>query len=319
MKQAPKVVIIVLHYQGYRDTLECLASLEKIDYPCYEILIVDNNSSESSTVLQKAYPQHRLIKTFFNSGYAGGNNLGIDHALHRGAEYVLLLNNDTVVDANLLSSLLKGFAKQPKAGVLGAKVLRFSNRETIDHVGGFWNLEKSNFLPLAYNQPQHLLQTMTQLDYVCGCAICIKRSVFETIGKLDAAFFLLWEEADFCARAKQQGFEVWLQPEAIVYHKGSASFDSIAQMQYYWWRNRLLWMKKNLSLVEFRWAYQNRIRKEMYQLYKLTALRCIQMAILRLFAPSRITTQRLQKYHRHIASCKGIHHFHKKKFGGPMK
>src|SRR3972149_12101418 len=103
----PKVAIIVLNWNGKNDTLECLASIDKMDYPSIYVILVDNGSQDGSVAaIQRKFPEVMIVETKSNLGFAGGNNMGIRYALRNGAEYVLVLNNDTIVDPQLIKSFL---------------------------------------------------------------------------------------------------------------------------------------------------------------------------------------------------------------------
>lgn len=315
-----KIAIVLLNWNGKKDTLECLSSLEKITYPNLEIIIVDNGSSDGSLItIKEAFPHVLFVETFHNLGYAGGNNVGIDHALKRGADFVLLLNNDTIVDPQFLTAFMQGAKEKPNAGIFGAKVFRYKDPEVLDHMGGHWNPKICEFESLSYGKKDPgTLQEMIPVDYVCGCAIMIKKEVVEHIGKLDTQFFLLWEETDFCARARRAGFEIWLVPQAMIWHKVSASFSGKALMQYYWWRNRLLWIERNCTRKEKISLYLRVILKEMLQIYKLNALKSLQHWVLKHLFPKKITEKKLYTLKRYKAGCKGIRDYFLRRFGGPV-
>ncbi len=314
-----KVSIILLNWNGKKDTLECLASLQKLTYPNYEILIVDNGSSDDSIAsFQKEFPSLPIIQTFSNLGYAGGNNVGVDHALERGADYILLLNNDTIVSSDLLDRFLDAAKKQPKGGLFGGKILSYKEPKLIDHLGGNWNPRIGEFVSIGKGKDITFFTDMQKVDYVSGCALFIKREVIEKVGKLDPRFFLLWEETDFCYRARTAGFEIWSVPTALVWHKISASFSGKALMHYYWWRNRLLWIEKNLPWKEKKQLYFQVILKDIFKIYKHFALKSLQYFFLKLFSPSQLNERKKAALKRYRAGCLGIRHYFLRKFGGPI-
>lgn len=310
-----KLSIIILNWNGKEDTLACLASLEKQDTQNFEVLLVDNGSRDDSVeAFSKHYPHHTLILTHANLGYAGGNNLGIDHALKRGADLVLLLNNDTEMDKDFISNLLRSTDEKPEGGIFGPKVVRHSARDTLDHMGGFWSSEIGEYKPFLFNKPERDFQEMQELDYISGCSILIRREVIEKIGKLDPRFFLLWEESDFCARAKNAGFSIWATPRATLFHKVSASFEGKAMMQYYWWRNRLLWMRKNLDKSEYKKVFRRVVLKEIIKYHRHSLLKKLGLVYLKIMNPKKITEKRLLKLKRYQAGCKGIHDYYQRRF-----
>jgi len=240
-----KVAVIVLNWNGKEDTRKCLLSLQELSYPV-EVFIVDNGSSDGSLELFKnEFAHFRLIETGFNLGYAGGNNVGIELALKEGFDFVFILNNDTVVDPKIIESFLKGFSN-PHVGILGGRIFRMDEPKILDHIGGRWNGRKMDFDYVGYRAKDVNLEG--ELDYVCGAAIMVRREVFEKIGLFDPRFFLFWEEADFCYRARRAGFLVEHCKTAKLWHKISASFTGgKPHAAYFLWRNRLLWIERNFS------------------------------------------------------------------------
>ena len=246
-KQSPKVIIILLNWNGVKDTLECLSSLKEVSYPNFQTVVIDNGSKDDSVEsIRAAYPKLPLLKTGSNLGFAGGNNLGIEWALRHRADWILLLNNDTTVAPDFLNAFLKATKEKPHGGIFGAKILKYSDPDIIDHLGGFWEEKTGEFISPTSGQTDHPYFEMQRADYVCGAALMMKRLVPETIGLLEPKFFLFWEETDYCFRAQKAGFEVWTAPCAKIWHKVSSSFTGgKPHMHYFWWRSRLLWIQRN--------------------------------------------------------------------------
>lgn len=244
-----KVAIIVLNWNGKEDTKKCLLSLQKLSYSHYEIILIDNGSSDGSTELfQREFPHIRLVQTGINLGFAGGNNIGLRIALKEGFDFALILNNDTGVDPNLIEAFLERFNDE-KVGILGAKLLQMNKPTQLDHLGGRWNEKKMDFDYVGYRAADDgNWDEVIDLDYVCGAGMMIRREVLETVGLFDSRFFLFWEETDLCFRAKKAGFQVQFCPEAKVWHKISASFTGgKPQAAYFFERNKLLWIERNCS------------------------------------------------------------------------
>ena len=146
MQRADKISIVILNWNGKKIHLACLASVEKIEYPNFQTIVVDNGSSDDSVeAIRTQFPQVTLLETHENLGFAGGNNVGIQHALSSGAEAVLLLNNDTIVDPGLLTAYAAQLARYPNAGILGATIYLFEEPSRLDHLGGMWNKNKAAF------------------------------------------------------------------------------------------------------------------------------------------------------------------------------
>ncbi len=225
----PRVYIIVLNYKRRDDTLECLGSLFRMDYPNYKVLVVDNASSDGTAdAVREAYPDAEALENETNLMYAGGNNEGIKLALARGAEWILLLNNDTVVDSRLLPEMLKAADMRPDAGVIGPTIYYYSSkgraRETIWYAGGIVKL----WMGLTAHRGIREEDTgrygrIEETDYVTGCAMLISRACFEKVGLLDTSYGMYAEDVDFSLRARRAGFGLVFAPGGRVWHKISMS------------------------------------------------------------------------------------------------
>lgn len=309
----PRVFIILLNWNGKKDTLECLASLSKITYSNFQTLVVDNGSSDNSVAaLRAAYPLIPILETHANLGFAGGNNIGIEWVLKHHAEWILLLNNDTTVAPDLLTRFLEASKEQPKAKILGAKIYRYSDPQRIDHLGGFWNPKIAEFDSCAYGQLDNpFYSAMQPVDYVCGAALFMHRSVPQTIGLLEPNYFLFWEETDFCFRARKAGFEIWTAPAAKIWHKVSSSFTGgKPHMQYFWWRGRLLWIERNCTPEERKQLYKTIIWPELLKTTRHYIYRTLQNFFTRTRNPLR-----LEKAKRCKASCAGALDYYRRRFG----
>ncbi len=276
----PKFFIILLNWNGKKDTLECLASLQQIQTPRFQTLIVDNGSSDDSVLaIRKAFPDVPILETGANLGFAGGNNRGIEWALSKGAEWILLLNNDTIVAPDCLTAFLSAAASRPNARILGAKIYRYHDPNAIDHLGGHWNPDLAEFESPASGKIDDgsSYEAMEPVDYVCGAALLMHRSVPETIGLLEPRFFLFWEENDFCTRARRRGLEVWTAPKAKIWHKVSSSFiGGKPHMHYFWWRSRLLWIERNCPFPERQRLYRRILFPELWKSARHYLLKSLQ-------------------------------------------
>ncbi len=243
-----KIVIIVLNWNGKEDTIQCLASLRRLTI-AHSVLVVDNGSTDDSArEIARAFPDIELIATGSNLGYAEGNNVGLRHALKASPDAILILNNDTVVEPDLLSAFLKR-----DFPIQGGSLLQMSNPEKLDHIGGMWNSKTGRFDLVAFYALAAEWKDPFNLDYLCGCALFVKTEVFRNVGLFDPRFFLLWEECDWCYRAASKGYSSSFCPEAKIHHRVSASFSGGApHTGYYWWRNRLLWIDLHCSASERR-------------------------------------------------------------------
>lgn len=284
-----KVCIIVLNWNGKQDTLTCLQSIQNVSYPHLETIVVDNGSSDDcATVITREFPNVILLQSEKNLGYAGGNNLGIKYGLAKGYDFFFILNNDTIVDQKVIENFLKGFDTHPDAGILGAKTYLMDEPDKLDHLGGVWDPKALSFQLVGLGaRDKELWQKPLELDYVCGAAMMIRRSVLESLGLPHEPFFLYWEESDFCFQAKAQGFKVMSCPDAKVWHKSGASMANRAFQKYFFHRNRLLWIERNFSGAK-RWRYLLRILgKDLPKYYKRLWIKKMQLFFENTFTPKK--------------------------------
>jgi GT2 family glycosyltransferase/2-polyprenyl-3-methyl-5-hydroxy-6-metoxy-1,4-benzoquinol methylase len=261
-RDTKKVSIIILNWNGLTDTLECLESVKKIDYPNYDIIVVDNGSTDGSPQkIRVQFPGITVIETGKNLGFAEGNNVAISHALANGAEYVFLLNNDTVVDPQILNAFVKTAQLYPEAGILGSKNYHYFDPAKVWAVGVKWVDELMDFMllgdPFMYGssslpteagaERDEQFVEIIEVDGVVGCGLFVTAEVLRRVGLMDARYFLYWEEIDLCTRAIRAGFKCVYVPTAMLWHKVAASSGGKSPIKsYFLSRNRLYWAKKNL-------------------------------------------------------------------------
>ncbi len=243
----PCVIIIILNWNGRVDTLACLASLSHLNYPAYKIIVVDNGSVDGSVTAIKAdYPHITLIETGQNLGFVGGNNVGLEHARTLGADYALLLNNDTEVAPEFLSLLVQAAEADPTVGMVGPLIYYFERSDTIWSAGGTIDWQHGSTWMVGLNQTdqgQFGLKPYL-VDFATGCALLVKMAVVEQVGMLDPRFFAYYEETEWCVRVTRAGFKILLVPQAKLWHKISLTArEASPQVHYYMTRNRLLFLK----------------------------------------------------------------------------
>jgi GT2 family glycosyltransferase len=315
------VYLIILNWNGKKDTLACLASLKNVSYKNLSLIVVDNGSNDDSVeAIKNEFPEVLILETGQNLGFAEGNNVGIRHALAHGAEAVCLLNNDTVVDPEFISAFVKAAATSSKIGILGAKIYLYESQRQMDHLGGMWNPRKASF-DLVGNRAVDdgvSWETMKPIDYVCGAALFIKREVLESVGLLEPKFFLIWEESDLCFRARRFGFEVMTCPSSKIWHKVSASFvGGKPHSTYFWWRNRLLWIARNCTKKEKWKIYLTILFPEIFHLWKLYWIKLLELSVLKRY-PKKPFLAKQEKLLKYKAALQGIQDYRKKRFGnGP--
>ena len=249
---SPKVSIIILNWNSYEVTRDCLASLEKVDFPNREVVLVDNGSHDGSADrLAREFPAVRIIRNEQNLGFTGGNNVGIRDALERSPDYLLLLNNDTVVAPNFLSELVKVAETDKRIGLLNPKIYYFEPPDRIWYAGGIrkpWRVFPLH-LGLRKRDDGSYNQTR-EVSFITGCALMIKAVVVRQIGLLDEVFFLTFEDADWSMRASRAGFKQFYVPASVIWHKDSyVTKKSIgnAGRNFYTMRNTVLFARKYLQ------------------------------------------------------------------------
>jgi len=246
----PKVAIVILNWNGYDVTRECLASLSKIDYPNYEIVLVDNGSTDGSPErLVAEFPGITVIRNKENLGFTGGNNVGIRRALEENADYVFLLNNDTVVAANFLSELIRAGESDKRIGLLNPKIFYFEPSNRIWYAGGSFNIWKgiaSHRGSRRVDRGLHDLQE--EVTFITGCAFLIKTEVIRKIGMLDECFFYTCEDTDWTIRSLNAGYKALYAPSSVIWHKESLDVKRNAGKafrDFYNVRNSLLLARKH--------------------------------------------------------------------------
>ena len=251
VQQDPKadlVGVILVNWNGWRDTRECLESCARLAYPDFEVIVVDNGSTDDSvTRLRERFPELRLIETGANLGFAGGNNAGLHAALALGAAYVWLLNNDTVVDAASLSALVDVLRDDPSAGFATSKIYYQDRPGTLWYAGGslsrLWGWSQHRG---SDERDEGQYEELTAVDFATGCSLLARASAVTSIGPMDEDYFLYWEDIDWSARARRAGWRVVYVPGSRVWHKlGGSTPRERRHLQWrYEGRNRLLFYRR---------------------------------------------------------------------------
>ena len=236
-KRSSVVFAVVLNWNGAEDTIKCIDSLLEAKDPFLEVVIVDNASTDGSVQrLTEAFPAIPLIRRPSNGGYAAGNNAGIRYAIDHGADYVLLVNNDTIVEHGFLRPMIAAAAGDESIGVVTCKAFFQSNRNKIYCTGGSFSWLRCSGAPMRSDR----VDTPDGVSYVSGCILLVKRNVFETLGLLDERYFMYFEDLEFSRRVAKR-FKLYYTPKGIVYHKsgGGDSWKNYSELYlYYNTRNR---------------------------------------------------------------------------------
>jgi GT2 family glycosyltransferase len=247
MSMVPLLYIVILNTNRREDTLECLASLAKSTYPNQQILVLDNASGDGSVqAIQQEYPEIEVYSLETNLGYAGNNNVGIQIALERGADWVLVLNEDTILAEDCLAEMVSFAETSPDIGIVGPMVYHHNEPDRIQSAGGRLGSTWES-LHLGQNEvDQGQFPAPHPVDWISGCAIMVRGAVIAQVGALDERFFYYWEETEWCLRARTAGWQVWHVPQAHLWHKGvQRDYRPGPNVTYYSTRNRLLMIKKH--------------------------------------------------------------------------
>ena len=257
----PKVSIIILNWNGLQDTIECLESLKKISYPNYKVIVVDNYSEgdDVKTLSGKFKDYIHVIENDRNYGFAEGNNIGIRYALNQGVDYVLLLNNDTVVHPDFLTELVKEVLKGREIGIAGSKMYYHSRPDEVCVTGNFINYWTGDLFSIKRrgSDTAHV-EYAIEVDWVSGCCMLISRDVLLNVGLLDNSYSLYYEDPDICIRAARKGYKSLFVPSSKIWHKISTrlAFRNRNPSFYGFYayslvRNRFLLMQKHWSKPQF--------------------------------------------------------------------
>lgn len=301
-KEWPKVAIIVLNWNGWQDTIECLESVYQISYPDYEVILIDNGSKDQSLEKIKEYaignlevnsefmrydgdnkpikvieltkeqsekmkdlgdrkicPSNKkitIIKCSKNYGFAEGNNIGVRYSIAvLNPHYILLLNNDTVVDKDFLEYLVDALNKSNCAGIAGPKIYYydFRGKKNIIHSsGGKLDMWRGLSWHLSRNKEDHgYYSEIASVDYITGACLLIKKEMIEKINLFNPMYFAYWEETDLCMRGLKNGYKTMYVPDSRIWHKVSASSSKFSLNYYYYSRNRFLFMREHATIAQF--------------------------------------------------------------------
>ncbi len=246
-------LIVLINYKSAGYTVSCLKSLERISYKNFVVYLIDNNSGkedikELSRYLETSPLRVELVLNSENVGFAKAANMGMRHAIKEGFDYVLLLNNDTLVEPDFLEKLIETAESEERVGIVSGKVL-FRDGRRIFSLGGSISFLRNIGHLHYYRRPVHEASHIER-DFYCtfvsGCLMLIKVELLKDVGLLDEDFFMYIEDVDFCYRALKRDWKIKVNPKAVIYHAEGAS--STSEFAAYWASlNRLRFLHKNFK------------------------------------------------------------------------
>lgn len=229
MKQK-KLAIVIINWNSFDLTSDTLVSLSSTSYKNYDIIVVDNFSTDNSAAqLEKDFPSIILLRSDENKGFTGGNNLGFDYAINEGYEYVMMLNNDVAVESDFLEPLVVKLDMDEKIGGVQPLIYFYHDRELIWNAGSRYNaIFGIPYILGYYRKDKGQLQRKKQksIDWITGCAFMIRTEVLKKVGVLKQDFFIYYEDVDLSFRIKEAGYALAYEASSVVYHKTGMSHKS---------------------------------------------------------------------------------------------
>jgi hypothetical protein len=249
-----KYLIIIVNYKNWEDTVECVQSLINCKVSIEQILVIENFScNDSFNKIKSVFKNINILKTEKNLGFTGGNNLGINYALENNFEYVILLNNDTIVeDSNSIIRLIKNMDENQDTSLGTGEIFYYPQKNIIWYDGGklvYWR-----GLAIHYNygkDAENLRQTnnIKEVNFISGCFMCIRLKDIPRLGLLNENFFLYLDDIEYSARAIKNNLKLKYFPESVIYHKANGENNLSSGMVYYSIRNRRLLIELHFGII----------------------------------------------------------------------
>ncbi len=251
----PTVAIILVNWNSFDVTNDCIHTLHQLSYPYHSIIVVDNGSADGSGArLQQVHPDIILLTSDTNLGFTGGNNLGLRYSLQHDFTYSILLNNDTFVTPDFLTNFVTYMNENPQSGVVQPKIFFHHDRSLIWDAGSYFNAFLGRTYTVGLNQTDRpAFNTQKQVDWITGCAFFVRNSVLQEAGILAENLFIYYEDVDLSFRIRKLGYQLIYEPASVIYHiagmsnksktKGPEGFVSPV-VHYLNLRNRIWVLKK---------------------------------------------------------------------------
>ena len=248
------VSIVIPHWNNVDVLSECLESISNTDFENFETIVVDNASTDNSVAsVRSNYPNVKLIENDKNYGYAGGCNIGAEAA---SGDFLIFLNNDTVQEKDWISNLIKTINSDDKIAAVQPKILNYYDRNVFDYAGGSGGHMDIYCFPFARGRifsiqenDEGQYNNKEKCFWSSGTCFMVRKELFQKAGGFDESFFAHMEEIDLCWRLYAMGFEVWVEPDSLVYHKNALTLPMYSHKKYYLnHRNSLLMLLGNYSI-----------------------------------------------------------------------
>jgi len=215
-----KIAIIIVNWKQYELTINCLLSLQKVEYKNWKVILVDNEYNfEKINKIKSDFNKVEVIESKENLGFARANNIGIKYAIKNKFEYVMLLNNDTEVNKKFLKPLLDSFQNDNSLGAVQPLIMNY-NKAKVWNAGGYLN----NFFGFPYTNK--LKNKKRQIDWITGCCILLKTKVIKKVGLMDEHFFAYYEDVDWSLRIKKLGYKLGIVESSVIFHHGTKSSNN---------------------------------------------------------------------------------------------
>lgn len=247
----PKVAILILNWNGKRDTLETLESVKRLDYENFDVWVVDNSSIDGSPeAIAARFPEVRVLAAPENLGVAGGRNFGLEAILPRSdVQYVLILDNDVAVEPRLLRKLVAAAESAADIGIVGPVIYYHSDPERIWSAGASIVFREVTAKSLAKNclETEDRSEGIRRVDCITGCCMLVKHRVFDAVGRFNPQYFMVGNETEFCYRAAKQGYASAVVTDARLWHKVSSSTGGgyHPSRAYFTGRSTILFLKEH--------------------------------------------------------------------------
>lgn len=216
----PSVAIILINWNSFKFTNDCLISLSKADYENKRVIVVDNDSQDNSlSELKSLHDWVDYVENNDNLGFTGGNNEGIKYALEKDFDYILLLNNDTIVEPDFLSELIP-FFQDPVVGAVQPKILYEHDRDLLWNAGGTFHKIFTVSRTIGENKRDSEIYSIDrEIDWITGCAFMVRADIIRKVGLTsDVYFYGCYDDVDWSIRIREAGYKLLYSPKSVIYH-----------------------------------------------------------------------------------------------------